>query len=132
MESFKAFIKRLKTKIPSVNIKVIDWKTDEWEQELPSCQIIANCTPNGMGGRGDLGIIFPYESVCENAVFFDAIYEPMQTEFCLNAEKRGFLTVSGIDLLVHQGICSFNNWTGIKVESDQMKEDIMEFLNIKE
>lgn len=58
MESFKAFIERLKTKIPSVNIKVIDWKTDEWEQELPSCRIIANCTPNGMGGRGDLGIIF--------------------------------------------------------------------------
>ena len=35
-----------------------------------------------------MGIIFPYESVCENAVFFDAIYEPMQTEFCLNAEKK--------------------------------------------
>ena len=58
MESFNAFIKRLKTKVPSVNIKVIDWKTDEWEQELPSCRLIANCTPNGMGGEGRFGGYF--------------------------------------------------------------------------
>ena len=128
VEDFKNFADRVKEKNYRAEIKVIDWNPELWKEELADCQVVANCTPNGMKGKGDLGQIFPYDDAAAGTIFFDAIYEPMETEYIRNAKDRGFITVPGINLLVHQGVCSFYHWTGIWVEPAQMMDDIKIFL----
>ncbi|MCI8398862.1 MAG: hypothetical protein HFF90_05625 [Oscillibacter sp.] len=35
--------------------------------------------------------------------------------------------MGGLDLLAHQGVCSFFNWTGLRVAPEQMREDVLAF-----
>lgn len=128
VNSFNLFLGRLGAQYPAAKARLIDWDPVLWTKELPGCQIVANATPNGMKDIGDLHQIFPFEAVKEDAIFFDAIYEPRFTRFLKKANSLGFVTVEGIDLLVHQGACSFFNWTGIQVDPAQMKEDILNFM----
>ena len=46
----------------------------------------------------------------------------------MEAEKQGHRIVNGLDLLAHQGTCSFKIWTGITVSPDIMRRDALEFM----
>jgi shikimate dehydrogenase len=131
VDSFFHFRDRLQAKCPAANVSLIDWSPELWKQSLPGCRVVANATPNGMKDVGDLHDIFPYGDVQKDAVFFDAIYEPRFTKFLHKAEALGFTTVEGLDLLVHQGACSFHTWTGVRVDPAQMLEDILQFMNTR-
>lgn len=128
VESFGRFIERLKNWVPEVQVRCLDWDPQEWKQELGDVDLIANGTSNGMYGSGDLGTMFPYDHVAEDAVFFDAVYAPLVTEFLKNAKARGHQTVEGLELLVYQGICSFQIWTGLEAEAGAMRENALRFL----
>lgn len=127
IESFNQFTARIAKKCPDVTIRLLDWKPETWVEELAGCQLVANATPNGMKDQGDLHEIFPYEAVKEGTIFFDAVYEPRITRFLKKADSLGFRTVAGLDLLAHQGVCSFYNWTGVLVEAEQMRQDVLDF-----
>ena len=126
------FLDRLVQKVPDVNVKVIDWDPKLWINDIKAADVVANATPNGMKGEGNLHVIFPYEATKKDAIFFDAIYEPIVTDFLAKASEHGFTTVGGLDLLVHQGACSFKNWTGFDVEPAEMKSDIIKFFQTNE
>ncbi|WP_368236602.1 hypothetical protein [Anaerotruncus rubiinfantis] len=36
--------------------------------------------------------------------------------------------MDGLDLLSHQGVCSFKIWTGMDVEPEQMRQDGLRFI----
>ena len=127
VESFRHFLTRIDAKCPEVRIRLIDWDPELWRKELGDCQLVANATPNGMKDQGDLHQIFPYEAVSPGTIFFDAIYEPRVTRFLRRAGELGFQTVAGLDLLAHQGVCSFYNWTGVQVSPEQMRQDVLQF-----
>lgn len=129
VESFGRFIARLKNRTPDIEIQLIDWTPNQWGDYLGTCDLVVNATPNGMKGHGDLHLVFPYQAVNKEAIFFDAVYEPLKTEFLCSAEQQNFVTVDGISLLVHQGTKSFEYWTGMKVDPAQMREDILDFLS---
>jgi shikimate dehydrogenase len=131
VESFKQFLRRLNAAYPETRVCVLDWEPGTWANGLAGCNVVANATPNGMGNKGDLDIIFPFGAVPPECVFFDAVYEPRFTKFLLKAENLGFDTVEGIDLLANQGAISFFNWTSIEVEPEQMKDDILNFMEHK-
>ena len=127
MASFEKFRERLFSEFPDVHIDLIDWAPGQWKSYLPDCDVIANGTPNGMGGKGDLHQIFPYDYVHHNSMFFDAIYFPRETRFLKEANKRGHICVEGLNLLVQQGAVSFNKYTGKEVDPSMMKEHILNF-----
>ena len=131
INSFKKFKERLLSKIPDVAIELIDWQPKTWEKHLQTSDLIANGTPNGMANKGDLHMIFPFASVKEDALFFDAIYLPRETEFLKKAKQKGHICVEGLDLLVYQGAVSFKNYTGKEANPSVMKEDILSFWNEK-
>ncbi len=131
VRSFREFAARLEDKVPSSRVRLVDWSAALWEKELPGCGVIANGTPNGMNGVGDLHEIFPFHQADRDAIVFDAIYEPRFTRFLRKAESLGFVTVEGLDLLVHQGASSFFNWTGVTVNPEEMKEAVIQFMNTR-
>ena len=46
---------------------------------------------------------------------FDAVYIPVETKFLKDAKECGCVTINGFDMLVYQGIASFEIWNEIKI-----------------
>ena len=61
-------------------------------------------------------------------VVFDIVYNPVQTRLLTEAEAAGAKTISGIDMLVWQGVLSFEKWTGRKAPVELMKREAMKAL----
>lgn len=127
VDSFQRFQDRMSRHVPDVRITLVDWIPPVWEELLGSCDLIVNGTPNGMGGHGDLHEVFPYSSVKSEAMFFDAIYYPRETKFLKTAKEQGHICVAGLDLLVHQGVVSYETFTGNEADPAMMMEDILAF-----
>ena len=70
---------------PQVNVQILDWNVRSWEAALSDADVVVNATSNGLNGKGDLREIFPYEAAAEQAIFFDAIYSPLKTDYLSEA-----------------------------------------------
>ncbi len=126
--AFRAFIDQLVAKIPDVSVEIIDWNVDQWRPVLKDMELVGNGTPNGMNDKGDLHEIFPYDACKKEAVFYDAVYKPLETRFRAKAAELGHRTVPGLDFLAQQGAHSFTIWTGMEADADVMRQDAMNFL----
>lgn len=128
LKGYKEFLKRLHKEKPNLNIEILPWEPSLWKKELRTSDIVVNATPNGQDFQGDLHLQVPYSDTKKTAIFFDAIYNPLKTKFLETAEEKGYEIIGGLDLLVHQGVCSFEIWTGKKVDPGVMKKDALQFL----
>lgn len=57
-----------------------------------------------------------------DAVVYDVIYNPTETELLRNAKKIGLKTQNGLDMLVRQAAKSFNIWTDKEPDIEHMKQ----------
>ncbi len=62
-------------------------------------------------------------------VVFDIVYNPMRTKLLKDAESVGCKTISGVDMVVLQGVEAFELWTGKKPNVKLMKKVVIEKLN---
>jgi len=88
--------------------------------------IIINSTPLGMKGF-ERKIPVP-DSIVEDVVVFDTVYNPRVTMLIELALKRGCKVIYGIDMLVNQGAESFRIWTGRNPPLEVMKRAALEAL----
>ena len=88
--------------------------------------IIINATPLGM--KGFEKKIPVSESIVNDVVVFDTVYNPRETPLIALARKRGCKVVYGIDMLVYQGAESFRIWTGKTAPVEIMKKAAIEKL----
>ena len=64
----------------------------------------------------------------ENLIVNDIIYNPLETGILREAVKASAKTVTGVKMLIYQGIESFKIWTGIEPPVDVFKEALIEVL----
>uniref|UniRef100_A6W287 Shikimate dehydrogenase substrate binding domain protein n=1 Tax=Marinomonas sp. (strain MWYL1) TaxID=400668 RepID=A6W287_MARMS len=86
---------------------------------------LVNCTP--VGHLKSPGMPLAAELIQGQKWAFDAVYTPMDTEFLVEANKKGLQIVSGFDLFFYQGIDAFEIFTGqeitdVKPVWDQFRE----------
>ncbi len=93
---------------------------DRIEELKGSLDLIVNATPLGMRGF-EQKLPVP-ESLLEDVVVFDTVYNPLETPLIRKAKERGCKVVYGIDMLVHQGAEAFRIWTGMDPPVNVMKE----------
>lgn len=83
---------------------------------------VINTTPVGMSGHpiqdsplntGQL------ETLPNNALVYDLIYRPLETQLLKDAANRGLQTQNGLLMLIHQACAAFTLWTG-KVVPDTL------------
>ncbi|MFH0919219.1 MAG: shikimate dehydrogenase [Fibrobacterota bacterium] len=75
--------------------------------------LLINCTPVGMSPRPNALPLSP--ALLHNKLtVFDTVYNPLKTRLLAETEKRGGRAVPGMDMLVYQGMASFEVWTGKK------------------
>lgn len=81
-----------------------------------SADIYINCTPVGMAGGPDpdgLSIPIPdLPPLPPETVFFDTVYNPIETPMLREAKKRGYRTIDGVQMFVKQAEAQFELWTG--------------------
>lgn len=74
--------------------------------------VIVNCTPVGMFPHVDTCPKLPYESLTEDNVLFDLVYNPETTLFMRKGAQYGAIVKNGLEMLVLQAIASWDIWTG--------------------
>lgn len=83
--------------------------------------LIVNATPLGMtsqlqGNAWPDGVPFPRE-----AIIYDLVYSPAQTELIKHARQNGLLAFNGLGMLVEQAALAFEIWTGEPAPREAMR-----------
>ncbi|MDQ6419054.1 shikimate dehydrogenase [Paenibacillus sp. LHD-117] len=107
------------TAIP--NEKLRDWCGD--------ADIVINTTSVGMYPNVGLS---PIEAgwMKPGAVASDLIYNPLRTEFLLQAEASGCRTHGGLGMFIYQGAYAFEYWTGQAAPVEAMRETVLASLQV--
>jgi shikimate dehydrogenase len=99
--------------VPKCEAKVTSHvlKEKTLEEALEGADILVNSTPLGMapnveGTPVDGGLLKP------GLLVFDLVYNPPKTRLLREAEEAGAETLSGVSMLVYQGVEAFRLWTG--------------------
>ncbi|MCL4380661.1 shikimate dehydrogenase [Candidatus Marsarchaeota archaeon] len=90
------------------------------EAILAGSDIIINATNITL--ENDRFTPVPKRILNKNMVVFDANYSPLNNRLIKEANEAGCKTISGIELLVFQGIAAFNLFTNQKISYKIMKE----------
>ena len=96
----------------SADVKSIDLG-EKLKNELSNADILINTTPIGMYPNVNQEPLVKAELMHENLVVKDCVYNPLQTGLIKEAEKCNAKVVSGLKMLIYQGIESFRIWTGV-------------------
>jgi len=95
----------------------LDVKTADFgkglETELLDADILINTTPIGMYPHTDDKPPVKSKMMHKNLIVNDIVYNPLKTGLLREAEKCEAKTVSGIKMLIYQGVEAFKIWTGI-------------------
>ena len=100
-------------------------------RDLSRYQILVNTTPIGMQGRS--ADMTPVEepvlkTMQDGAIVYDVIYNPKKTILLKTAEKLGFRTINGLDMLIYQAISAQEIWFGRTPDFNAMKIAALENL----
>ncbi len=94
-----------------------------WTEKLTvpeSTDILINATPIGFtpdqGSRPDID----YDTIRDDMIVSDVVFDPVETEFLKEASGRGARIFTGIGMLVQQGAMNFTFWTGREAPVDVM------------
>jgi shikimate dehydrogenase len=91
-------------------ITVLKW--EERHDAIEGCAMLANATNQGMVGQNALDLRL--DRLPKSALVNDIIYNPRETPLIETARARGNRTVTGLGMLLHQGIPAWRAWFGIE------------------
>ena len=109
--------------------------SDNQAQNLvEEADLIVNTTPVGMKTTKNATNELPYgedfwRSLKSKTTIYDLIYNPAPTPLLQIGNKKGCMTIDGLEMLVAQGIGSLSFWTdGLEVPFHIMNDALKEFL----
>ncbi|MHA7812513.1 MAG: type I 3-dehydroquinate dehydratase [Phycisphaerales bacterium] len=98
-----------------------------------TADLYINCTPVGMTGGPDpdgLSIPIPdMPNLSPDTVFFDTVYNPIETPMLKAAKERGYRTIDGVQMFVKQAAAQFEIWTGQAAPEDLFDKLVRENLS---
>jgi len=94
----------------SCPIKVLPW--EQRHDALEGASMLVNATSQGMIGQAALDLRL--DKLPKSALVNDIIYIPRETPLIVAARQRGNRTVTGLGMLLHQGIPAWKAWFGIE------------------
>jgi len=104
----------------------ISWATKE--QALSRCGLLVNSTSLGMTGKPALEINI--DTLPPQAVVYDIVYAPLETELLKAARQKGLEAVDGLGMLLHQAVPGFEKWFGTRPQvTEALYEKVVQDLN---
>ena len=108
-------------------VKIVDYDFDNLGRVLGGVDVIVNTTSIGMYPNVGATPV-PKEFLRREHVIFDVVYNPLKTRLIVDGEAVGCKTISGVNMLVHQGAESLRIWLGIEPPIESMKNAVLEKL----
>lgn len=138
VKNFKIYTRNIPNSVELTNYlekKYPDVKFNPYQIEyirtLEDVDILVNCTPIGMKGRGAGYSPVEEPELCtlpKHALIYDVVYNPRKTVLIKLAEKNGYRTVLGLDMLIYQAMEAQKIWTGKTPDFKDMKIAALENL----
>jgi shikimate dehydrogenase len=94
---------------------------------LQEANILVNTTPLGMYPKTEDSPV-DREHLRPGLLVFDAVYNPPLTKLLRDAQASGSRVLTGVSMLVYQGVVAFELWTGKKAPELLMKESVLDSL----
>ncbi len=101
----------------ATRVKVVNPEGLEKTAQVAEC--IINATPLGLKPGDPLPI--PRHLIRKDQLICDLVYNPLRTPLLKAARSAGADTLSGIGMLLYQGVIAFEIWTGGKAPVNVMK-----------
>ena len=94
--------------------------------KLPPAALLVNASTLGMTGQPplDLNLL----ALPADAIVYDIVYSPLETELLTQAHERGLDTIDGLDMLVGQAALAFELFFGQaapREHDDQLRERLL-------
>lgn len=93
------------------------------EEKINKADIIVNTTICGLKGKNDF--LIDYRLIKGKRIFYDIVYNPLETVFLKQAKEEGHIIVTGIGMLIHQAVPAFEKFFGIIAEVEKTVEEII-------
>ena len=98
-------------------IEVVNWG------EMPEvCDIVINTTSVGLNKNENLNLNFEHYKNNKNALFYDLIYNPKETNLLKEFRSRGYRTTNGLGMLVNQAAIAFNLWFDVLLSKSDINK----------
>ena len=101
------------------------------EEELKDTDILINTTPIGMYPNISQQPLVTANMMHPGLIVNDIVYNPLKTGLIVEAEKVGAKTISGVKMLIYQGVESFKIWTGIEPPVEVFQNALMDEMNLE-
>ncbi len=111
-----------------VEIDLLDWNEECFQQGLAQAALIVNTTPLGMHPKEDAAAPVKWDFVNSQALVYDIIYTPARTKFLQQAKVHGHMILNGEEMLAGQGAEAFRLWTGKEADLEVMLEALRKTL----
>ncbi len=109
------------------NVEALELNRDNLARALENTEILVNATSVGMSPNVDNTPV-PADLLRADLTVYDIIYNPVKTKLLQDAEAAGASIISGVDMLVWQGVQAFEKWTGQKPPAELMKAEVLKYL----
>ena len=93
-------------------VRPLSW--EQREEALDGCGLLVNTTTLGQVGKPALDLAL--DRLPADAVVYDLVYAPLETDLLRSARARGHETVDGLGMLIHQARPGFAVWFGAEAE----------------
>ena len=100
------------------NLSIVEWGL------LPYFDMIINATSVGLKETDFINLDF--SKIEKGKLFYDVIYNPLETNFLKEGKKLGNKTENGKKMFIYQAAESFKIWHGIK---PQLNDELNSYLN---
>ena len=111
----------------SKEVEALELNEKNLARVLERANILINTTSLGMSPNIDLTPL-PSNLLKPSLVVFDIVYNPMKTRLLREAEAAGAKIISGVEMLVWQGVTAFELSTGLKAPVEVMRAEVIKGL----
>ena len=87
--------------------------------------LVVNATTVGMSATRDQSLV-PVHWLRDGMVILDMIYRPLKTRLLQEAQEAGCTCLSGLDMLLFQGVAQLEIWTGKAAPVEVMRRALEE------
>jgi shikimate dehydrogenase len=117
--------REMQGKIPSVSYRAMDLQPTAVAAAMQKADIIVNATPLGMEGYPEATLPVRGDWFEARHRVVDLVYRPLETLFLKLAKSSGAHTVSGMGMLLYQGVESYRIWTKVDPPVEVMREALL-------
>lgn len=99
-------------------------KSGSWDDRANAQpDLIVNCTSVGMWPKVDASPM-PAAALRAKTVVFDTVYKPRETALLRDAHAAGCLTISGIEMFIHQAAAQYRIWTELDADLSLLRATV--------